>query len=92
MNLRPRICSEKIERTHDTHCAVHTRKVSVRRGSLAHGITYSSKSGVNYTCYAVWLRALDDGKTLRSEPTRVVGGMRFSSRIRRIGKPPVPIT
>ena len=42
-------------------------------GHLPHGIRYRSKWGGNYGCYALWLRALDDGKGLDSEPTRLLG-------------------
>lgn len=38
-------------------------------GSLPHGIVYSSKHGANWRCWAIWLRAMDDGKPVSSEPT-----------------------
>ncbi len=39
-------------------------------GSLPHGILYRSKHGTNWNCWAIWLRALDDGHAESSEPTR----------------------
>lgn len=36
------------------------------------GIQYVSKHGSNLPVYAVWLRALDDGKRLSSEPTQKI--------------------
>jgi len=38
-------------------------------GSLPHGINFGSKHGNDLFCYAVWLRRVDDGKNLVSEPT-----------------------
>ena len=38
-------------------------------GSLPHGVSFPSKHGENWSCYAVWLRFLDDGKALHAEPT-----------------------
>ena len=43
-------------------------------GSYAHGIVYSSKHDVAWRCWAIWLRAIDDGKTVWSEPTRADDG------------------
>lgn len=43
-------------------------------GSYAHGIIYSSKHDAGWRCWAIWLRALDDGKTILSEPTRTDSG------------------
>ncbi|EUA11415.1 RES domain protein [Mycobacterium kansasii 732] len=43
-------------------------------GSYAHGIVYSSKHDVLWRCWAIWLRAVDDGKTLWSEPTHADDG------------------
>ena len=42
-------------------------------GSLPHGIRYKSKMGADYDCYATWLRKLDDGMDLASEPTVQIG-------------------
>lgn len=50
---------------------IHGRVLS--DGSLPHGIRYQSKHGTDHECYATWLRAVDDGKDVSSEPTRVVG-------------------
>jgi len=42
-------------------------------GSLPHGIFYRSKFGLDFGCFAIWLRAVDDGKELTSEPTAQIG-------------------
>ena len=42
-------------------------------GSQPHGISFNSKLGIEGQCWAVWLRALDDGKEVSSEPTRASG-------------------
>jgi RES domain-containing protein len=42
-------------------------------GSLSHGIQYQSKYGNDWTCWAIWLRKVDDGAPLSSEPTRQIG-------------------
>lgn len=39
-------------------------------GSRPHGIRFLSKHGSNYECFAIYLRALGDGKDLDSEPTK----------------------
>ncbi len=44
-------------------------------GSLPHGIVYSSKHDASWRCWAVWLRAFDDGKPLSNEPTRADTGV-----------------
>lgn len=49
-------------------------------GSLPHGIKYGSKYGSNRYCYAIWLRALDDGKDLASEPTSAADGRQIEDR------------
>lgn len=43
-------------------------------GSSAHGIVYSSKHDAQWRCWAIWLRAIDDGKTLKSETTHADDG------------------
>jgi RES domain-containing protein len=47
-------------------------------GSLPHGITYRSKHGNDWHCWATWLRAVDDGKPLESEPTKAEAGRDIS--------------
>ncbi len=42
-------------------------------GSQPHGVSFTSKLGFKEHCWAVWLRALDDGKEVSSEPTRASG-------------------
>ncbi|WP_330359290.1 hypothetical protein [Mycobacteroides abscessus] len=44
-------------------------------GSLPHGIVYSSKHGAGWRCWAIWLRAMDDGKPVTSEPTSANTGL-----------------
>jgi len=44
-------------------------------GSLPHGIRFGSKHDSTWTCWAIWLRALDDGKDLTSEPTTAAAGL-----------------
>lgn len=44
-------------------------------GSLPHGIRFGSKHDSTWTCWAIWLRALDDGKPLSSEPTTSDSGV-----------------
>ncbi|WP_199253850.1 RES domain-containing protein [Mycolicibacterium mengxianglii] len=43
-------------------------------GSLPHGIYYMSKHDRAWECWAVWLRAVDDGKDVGSEPTKADAG------------------
>jgi RES domain len=43
-------------------------------GSLPHGIVYGSKYGTDHMCWAIWLRNIDDGKHLDSEPTKADEG------------------
>ncbi len=43
-------------------------------GSRAHGIRYGSKHGTDWSCWALWLRALDGGQDLAAEPTRANDG------------------
>lgn len=41
-------------------------------GSLPLGIVYGSKHDSDWRNWAIWLRAVDDGKSVSSEPTRVL--------------------
>lgn len=41
-------------------------------GSLAHGICYPSKHADEGTCWALWLRRVDDGADPTTEPTKVL--------------------
>jgi hypothetical protein len=43
-------------------------------GRYPHGITFPSKHGSDYLCYAIYLRAIGDGKPLSSEPTKTDDG------------------
>ncbi|HJT90809.1 MAG TPA: RES domain-containing protein [Mycobacterium sp.] len=40
--------------------------------SLPHGIYYPSKYGTDWGCLAIWLRAVDSGRSAKAEPTRQV--------------------
>lgn len=58
-------------------------------GSRPHGIKYGSKHGLDFSCWAVWLRKLDDGQPVDSEPIRVLQEWpitRDSPALRRVGK------
>lgn len=52
-------------------------------GSLPHGIVYGSKHGSNWSCWAIWLRIVDDGDDpstdVQREPTRAAPGSRILS-------------
>lgn len=52
-----------------TTIAEWVRGLTLDDGSLPHGIVYSSKHGTNWKCWASWLRRVDDGLSLTSEPT-----------------------
>jgi len=43
-------------------------------GSLPHGVQSGSKHDSEWTCWAIWLRALDDGKPVAAEPTKADSG------------------
>lgn len=43
-------------------------------GSLPHGVQFASKHDSTWTCWAIWLRALDDGKPVTAEPTKADSG------------------
>jgi len=43
-------------------------------GSLPHGVRFGSKHDSMWTCWAIWLRALDDGKPVAAEPTKADSG------------------
>jgi RES domain-containing protein len=47
-------------------------------GSRPLGIRYNSKFDASDVCYAIWLRAVDDGKTLDDEPTKCVGSQEIT--------------
>jgi len=55
-----------------TSVAEWVRNQVLDDGSLPVGIKYQSKHGYDIPAYAIWLRALDDGKSLRSERIRMV--------------------
>lgn len=57
-----------------TTLAEKIRALTLYDGALPHGITYASKHDSEWLCWAVWLRALDDGKPLASEPTQASSG------------------
>lgn len=43
-------------------------------GSLPHGIQFGSKHDSTWTCWAIWLRAVDDGQHVSAEPTKSDSG------------------
>lgn len=43
---------------------------SLEDGSLPHGVKYPSKHGADWSCWATWLREVDDGKDIAAEPTK----------------------
>ncbi len=51
---------------------IHSRTLD--DGSLPLGIQYGSKHDSNWTNWAIWLRAIDDGKDASLEPTRSDAG------------------
>jgi len=55
-----------------TSVAKWVRNQVLDDGSLPMGIKYQSKHGDDIPAYAIWLRALDDGKPLHSERVRLV--------------------
>lgn len=62
------------DRALTTQLAGWVRSQVLDDGSLPHGIAYTSKHSQDWRCWAIWLRALDDGKDLDSEPTRAGKG------------------
>jgi hypothetical protein len=46
-------------------------------GSLPHGIYFGSKHGSQWCCWAVWLRAVDAGLPVTSEPTTADDGIQI---------------
>ncbi|MGI8417417.1 MAG: RES domain-containing protein [Nakamurella sp.] len=55
-----------------TSVAEWVRNQVLDDGSLPMGIKYQSKHGNDIPAYAIWLRALDDGKSPRSEHVQLV--------------------
>lgn len=56
------------DRSTTTAVAGWLRALTLDDGHRAHGIRYGSKHGSNWTCWAIWLRVVDDG----SDPARDV--------------------
>lgn len=52
---------------------IHSRVLE--DGSLPHGISYGSKHGTDYLCWAIWLRNMDDGRDSHTEPTKAGVGL-----------------
>lgn len=52
-----------------THVAKWVRGLNLDDGSMPLGIRFPSKRGTNLENWAIWLRAVDDGKPVESEPT-----------------------
>lgn len=57
------------DRAITTTIAAWIHNQTLADGSLPHGIHFGSKHGNDLSCCAVWLRRMDDGKNLVSEPT-----------------------
>lgn len=66
---REHACGENRDIT--TYAALWIHGQVLDDGSLPHGITYPSKHGSNGTCWALWLRRVDDGHDPSTEPTTV---------------------
>jgi hypothetical protein len=64
--------SERRELT--TTIAEWLREQVLDDGSLPHGVRFGSKHDSTWTCWAIWLRALDDGKPVTAEPTKANSG------------------
>ncbi|WCT06089.1 RES family NAD+ phosphorylase [Rhodococcus qingshengii] len=47
---------------------IHSRVLD--DGTLPHGIVYRSKWGAEWRSWAIWLRKVDDGSSINSEPTK----------------------
>lgn len=64
-----------VDENREWTCRVATllRGVVLDDGSLPHGISFKSKHGVNGTCWAVWLRRVDDGQDPSTELVTVSG-------------------
>jgi hypothetical protein len=64
------------DRSITTDVAAWVRAQTLDDGSLPHGIVYPSKhgSGIEWKCYAIWLRKLDDGHPVDAEPTKSTKG------------------
>lgn len=60
------------QRNLTTDIALWVRNLTLDDGSRALGVAYLSKHGNNLPAYALWLRAVDDGQPIDSEPTRIV--------------------
>lgn len=68
------------DRTVTTTIAKWVRAQTLDDGSLPHGVQFGSKHGSDWHCWAVWLRAVDDGKTLSEEPTQSDDGHEIQRR------------
>lgn len=62
-----------------TEIAGWVRAQELDDGSRPHGIVYESKHSSGWACWAIWLRALDDGKEALAEPTKACDGQPISS-------------
>jgi hypothetical protein len=62
------------DRALTTNIAEWIHKQVLDDGSLPLGIVYGSKHDSHWTNWAIWLRAIDDGKDPSSEPTRAGAG------------------
>jgi len=60
------------QRTLTTEIALWVLNQTLDDGSRALGIGYLSKHGRNLPAYALWLRAVDDGHSIDSEPIQIL--------------------
>lgn len=67
------------QRTLTTTIATWLRSQVLHDGSLPHGIQFGSKHDSDWTCWAIWLRRLDDGLSAASEPTKSDSGTEIKS-------------
>jgi hypothetical protein len=57
-----------------THIAEWLWHQTLWDGTLPHGIRFGSKYDSNWSCWATWLRAVDNGQSFNDEPTTADGG------------------
>lgn len=81
--LAQHLASKGIPRLDRSHLCGETRAITVDAarwvhaqvlddGTLPHGICYPSKHANEGTCWAIWLRRVDDGAETDTEPTKLL--------------------
>ncbi|MDC8984357.1 RES domain-containing protein [Mycobacterium marinum] len=92
-NLRPALSMAGVEQLTTSHLRGEDRALTTSiaewihkqvldDGSLPLGIVYGSKHDSHWTNWAVWLRAVDDGKDVAAEPTRAGVGEMIDEPVR----------